>query len=518
MLRLIRRSPYHIVSPIEVTLTNFLQGRPLSNATVSEFISNQKPKLDSVPDFVYIHKLAGQFCFEGPARAPRSREVMEYLKNSTRDFPLESVPSSALSVLISCLTESPVGPELLARAVHEMLTRDEPLTPRFLGRVCKGAAALISSGQPVLFLEDLSAVVDQNASQLTTSEISQVLEFCRVTGEICESLLNRIVRVAPLMPPSEAAGALTVLCSVNPRSPAHAAALSQLKLNVVRSEKPGRQLISVALASLGRIGAMTRSLSAILFKHGLDRMSAHDISVMAAGILTSPVAIEEDQRLNTHFVKFLNSELKSVVENASKGDLSTAVRAVYAGSNMTKLVSEETVKTLFERSTSSEACLSEETRTQIVEISLMFPQVAKSNELSSLIYDTVVAERAAMSSDPLVQAVMQHFKVTELSSWSDAGLPVIQVGETFIDIDLLSRATSRSVRAALASKEGLKYKVIDGLSWYSLETGRESAISEWMDEDKPFWNVTDVQSAKDMEKPEKSPTPFFTYVRKIDLR
>ena len=509
----IKRSGFFVISPIEITLQAYLQGNPLSNESVSSFVVNQRPQIKSINDFVFIHRLADKYCFDGPAQKPRYDGVIDYLKSGDLDISSES--TTHLSVLISVLADSKVAlNDLLHRCITEILDRDEET--REIARICKGLARLANEEYPYdgILLCQLTEELRKTKPILDIEHLISCLELASADIRFdLSDFYGEISLMGPLMTPSQAAQSLVYLCSIDAVSENYFKAVSAIVANILSCGKLSRGDTVKAVASLGRIGAMSKRCRGLLTKTRLDTLSDEAISIVTAAITTSPTTGDDEEKLDTSQLKIFKSDLKNILDRIDSAKFTTIVRAVYGSVMLGEIVSEEKIARLFKKV--GDIDLPEETRVQLCELALLFPGVERGEMVSSLIRSQIDSEKRSFEDSRIGQEVMKFFEADTISSLGETGLPAIRIGEKFIDVENLRNPCTRKIRSKIAENLGLKYKVVDSLSWFS---GTPEERKEWLESDDVFMNNSAVHTGKNMEVPKIENVPHFQYVRKIDLR
>jgi hypothetical protein len=87
-----------------------------------------------------------------------------------------------------------------------------------------------------------------------------------------------------------------------------------------------------------------------------------------------------------------------------------------------------------------------------------------------------------------------------------------------LDCDSLFNPFSRVVRSKVAEKLGLKYRVIDPISWLAADDKAEY-LENLCSNEFVFACDSLVQTGADVRQdPDQPKSPFFGYIRKIDLK
>ena len=247
MLRSARRScPFWAVSPLEVTLSQFTESRLLTNENVSDYLVNQKPQIQNLNDFVFVHRLAGEYCFRDRLSADSDAAVAEYLRSTASGLSVESITTTGLSVLISCLADSTLSElnELLATSLREICHRNDQASwePRVIARMCKGFAKLVSASESIddESVAFLNARIPQvNWSESKIPQIMQVWELLAVESR-CEAparLVGHTRLLVPFMAKPDAARCQHLLKLVSGRTGDVASTIADLEDHLVRAGK-----------------------------------------------------------------------------------------------------------------------------------------------------------------------------------------------------------------------------------------------------------------------------------------
>jgi hypothetical protein len=318
-------------------------------------------------------------------------------------------------------------------------------------------------------------------------------------------LFEKLESVALFLSPEEA---VTVLLELVSRTPGFDISnlVNALKKNISTSDISGSLAVR-AIASLCRIGSLTRYDRHLLFKRGLDRVSDRYISILAMSLYCMSGRGELDP-------KFVRAICEKNLRNLITKDVSmdVSVRAGYAlmGLVGSEAVSSEQLKIWI---TSLDlANVSFETRNQLVEMILASSYDVEASELISI---HVKDEKERLLKDPVVAQVMEILDLENFFDMKDmqCSLPVLAGGNgvfegVVFDVDSYSNPCSRKIRGKIAEKFGVNYKVVDPISWFAA-TDKSLYLDSL---------ARDEQAVDQVDRPEAKKTPFFGYIRKIDLK
>jgi hypothetical protein len=137
---------------------------------------------------------------------------------------------------------------------------------------------------------------------------------------------------------------------------------------------------------------------------------------------------------------------------------------------------------------------------------------------AELISNHFVVEQEALLKDPIVGQVMEILGVADFVQ--EGGLPLIPGPDGIVfDVDSYTNPCSRLMRSRIAEKSGIKYKVVDPLSWSASED-KKAYLDALVVSDQVFGMTSSIQTGGDIQRidPEAPKTPFFGYIRKIDLK
>jgi hypothetical protein len=475
-----------LLSPLEGKFAEF-------TGSFVEFVETRKPDIVSINDVVYLGSMLG--------RSGISPENLTHLELAAHSIELALVPDGPLSVAIS------VGgtfPKFLERAKRQFSERDlTKMTPRHVLRVLP-------------FMEDelreKISSKDFFSNSLDFSELSNSdLVMCiRFTGHrIDRTLLHRI----PFMTLPEVSQLLLEVVSLSPSEFTHEI-VSASKLRVLSGAV---ELNIRAIVALGRIGALDDRARSLLGSTKRTKFSDRDLVMIANSLYCLP-AKEESICLNLEKfsgLKDVEADLVRVVESEeSEPDL--RVLAAYA--LVAKRGGTDGIESFIEFFSQSDiAGIPFDIRLRLVELIVL----AGGDTSQPVIAQTLAEEKELLLSDPVVTDVMTQFACDSFAPMDTLPFPVLFANEIAFDIDSYSNACNRRVRALTAQKNGIKYKVIDSLSWRNA-SDKSTYITELMEADSYTLCNSATQMGADMvrvdpgeEQPRK---PYFAYVRKNDLK
>ena len=215
--RSIHRCCTYVLSPLEVSLGQFVQGRSLSGGVVSEFIRNceKPPVVETLQDVVYLTRLV-----QGHVQNP-AMEIRSFLQERTNAImqSLDEVSSTHLSVLISCLSDSPWldGDVVTQAALREILTR-ETNVPRVVGRICKGLSVLVKRKANMNDTEMLGKAQELiNNIEVSEIQINDFLEILNLQSlcvdciRVPDTVLTHGALLVPFMTDAQARRALGIV-------------------------------------------------------------------------------------------------------------------------------------------------------------------------------------------------------------------------------------------------------------------------------------------------------------------
>lgn len=472
-----------LLSPLEVKFAEF-------TGSFVEFVETRKPDIVSINDVVYLGSMLG--------RSPLCAETLTHLEQAAHSIELALVPDGPLSVAIS------VGgtfPKFLERAKRQFSERDlTKMTPRHVLRVLP-------------FMEDeLREEIKSTEflSKLDFSELSNSdLVMCTrsMGGRIDQTLLHRI----PFMTLPEVSQLLLEVVSLSPTEFTHEI-VSASKLRVLSG---AARLNIRAIVALGRIGALDDRARSLLGSTKRTKFSDRDLVMIANSLYCQPA---KDESICLNLEKFnglknIEADLVRVVES-EKSEPDLRVLAAYA--LVAKRGGTDGIESLLEIFSQSDIPgLPFDIRLRLVELIVL----AEGGTSQPVIAQTLAEERELLLSDPVVTDVMAHFACESFAPMVTLPFPVLYANEIAFDVDSYSNACNRSIRALIAQKNGIKYKVIDSLSWRNA-SDKSAYITELMEADSYSLCNTATQMGADMvrieeEQPRK---PYFAYVRKNDLK
>jgi hypothetical protein len=474
-----------LLSPLEGKFAEF-------TGSFVEFVETRKPDIVSINDVVYLGSMLG--------RSGISPETLTHLELAAHSIELALVPDGPLSVAIS------VGgtfPKFLERAKRQFSERDlTKMTPRHVLRVLPFMEDELR--EKISSTEFLSKI---EFSELSNSDLVMCIRFMR--GRIDQTLLHRI----PFMTISEVSQLLVEVVSLPPSEFTHEI-VSASKLRVFS----GAVRLNVrAIVALGRIGALDDRARSLLGSTKRTKFSDRHLVMIANSLYCQPA---KDESICLNIEKFsglkdIEADLVRVVESEeSEPDL--RVLAAYA--LVAKRGGTDGIESFIEFFSQSDiAGIPFDIRLRLVELIVL----AGGDTSQPVIAQTLAEEKELLLSDPVVTDVMAHFACGSFAPMDTLPFPVLFANEIAFDIDSYSNACNRSVRSSIAQKNGIKYKVIDSLSWRNA-SDKSAYITELMEADSYTLCNSATQMGADMvridpeeEQPRK---PYFAYVRKNDLK
>ena len=467
------------LASLEASLAEFTAGRMLDGNLVSEFLSIAKPSMSSPAEVVFFRRLANTYC-------PDHEQYADALEPS-------SVPTLALSVVVSCLADSsPTQLPLLELCVRELISR-QPGEPRVLARLCKGVVKLARMD---LVEEVAGSLENADWSKFTPSQMVQFLRFGVIGDEkfLSTKFLTQLSLLAPLLSASESVSSLVSLASIPPTSAVHASIVSRLKDGIQIAELTPSQRTH-AVAALARMGVLTSRCRGLVFKNQLTRVSSAELTQLGLALLTN---ISD---LKPEFFPSVKSGLKSICRRKNT-PIDLLVRAHYALG--------ECEESLLAKALPS---LPLETRMQLVELRFLFPEISLRDTFFEFQKVTLQDELSLLRSDPVAREVAACTGQSWGSSMSDScALPCLHHKGVALDVDSLWVSQNRFIRARIAEKLGIKYRVVDSLAWAGSED-KETFLTNLVEGEEVFSRTLDEDRIENPSKP-----PYFGYVRKIDLK
>ena len=499
-LRSLQYQQFYFISPLENSFNEFLKGKNISPSTVSSFICDKKPEINTVHDYVFLHRLATQNCL---ALTP---SIQRTLGDAITLLDVTQIPTNPLSVLLSCSSELDDDLVSSRKILDEICSRQESWSPAIVVRVLRALAKDPSSP----WNEKLDTILsDMDLGDLSMDDILVLLKS--PNRDLYVRGIDRIAQIAPLITPEESVIILVELASRNPPSNSVLPLVTDLKRNILSAENLSPRLIARAITALARIGALTSQFRGIVTKAKLASLPESEMSVLRVAVYTAnpPNVEDEVQKFDAKFLRAINKQ-KPVL----------SIQDVYTGiaRGGSEILSDESTRSMYEKigkKFENLKCTDEN-----------FHEFTMFVESSVLIADAVVPpefvsyETSRLGEDPFVQEVMKFFEVENFSPMSDkCALPVIKhVNDTVIDIDSFENPLTRFVRSKIAEKLGLKYRIIDPLSWYAA-SNKEEYMQNICENDSAFSCDCAVQTGADLRHdPERPKAPFFGYIRKIDLK
>ncbi len=230
-----QRTSTHVLSRLEGAVTEFAQGRPISSQLVSEFITSQKPVMESVHDVVYMHRLVGAVM-----KKPLENDIKDHLKNSSKSIieNPKSLSTPHLSVLVSCLADSHAVDKVSRRTlVMDLMDRlsqiEGPIPPRFVSRICKG---LIQRKEESEYSKVNDIIAKTEISEIQINDFINIANLCMSKKfAIPEKIMRHGELLVPFMSGDQARRALAIFNKID----ANSSIVSELKRNLVR-RKPRR--------------------------------------------------------------------------------------------------------------------------------------------------------------------------------------------------------------------------------------------------------------------------------------
>ena len=220
-----------ILSPLESTLNRFAEGKLVDSAIVSSFLVNQQPKIESLNDFVFVHRLVSSH------RVELFPELRQYLAATTESLPIADMSSKGLSVVISTVADSGFNLEFLRACVTDIANREHvELHPRIIARICKGVSALAKVDMSVddhviEFLK--TALAELDWADMKPKDLIQIISLASVHGGLVSgTLINRVTVLAPFFTDAEAHVAVNLLGSL----PDAEEAVTAVKKNLIRTK------------------------------------------------------------------------------------------------------------------------------------------------------------------------------------------------------------------------------------------------------------------------------------------
>ena len=496
-----RLQQFFFISPLENLYTDFRKGKPVCSATVASFICDKKPEIKTVDDYVYVHRLATE------NMSQLTQKVHASLSESIELLDLSAIPTSPLSVLLTCSCELE-NDSVSQKILSEIFSRDgnEKMSTSIVVRLLRA----ISNSPTSEWDEKLSLIL--GSIDLSNLSLDDMLMLLRSSNkDVSRKALARLADIAPLVTPDESVLILLEIASRNPLSTSVPSLITDLKKNILAAESMDPRLIARAITALARIGALTNQYRGLVTKTRLSSLSESEMSILRMAIYTAtpPSVEEEEQRFDAKLLRAVNRRKST----SSLRDIYTAVAR-----GGPEALTDETVKNCWEK-----------VSTQFVDTECTdenFSEWTMFVESTLLVSEGYVPEKYAqmesqkLVSDELVQNVMKSLGVETLSIMSDAcRLPVIaRVNDVVIDIDSYENPLTRFVRSKIAEKLGLKYRVIDPLSW-SVAQDKQKYIEHLCENESVFACNLPVQTGADLRHdPEQPKPPFFGYIRKIDLK
>jgi len=498
---------------IESAFNKFSEGEKICRSTVSKFLSTEKPKISSPHDYVFVNTLVQQFLHK-PSVA-----VTDHINFSLEHLDLTLVSAGDLSMMIAVANH----PEELKKLMDEYFSRFQSESSR------PSPVTIIPVSNQILRLAKrrpewqqliMSSLTHLDTDRLTLDEMVKIQIFLK--SREFSNLTQKLVPLTPMLSPSDAANLLVALVSQSPSSPLIYSLIEGLKKNLLNTESLNADTALKTISALGRIGSITRESRRLVIKNGMDRMVDEKISILGMGLhaCNIPNLENEEEKFDPKFVRAIDeAKLKQIVMTSRS--VTARIRAAHSlavKGGCEDYINQELVKQFISKISRGDF----ESVNQLVELSYLVYDThdAMPDAVTSLISMHATMERERLLKDPVVDEVMKFFNISDFSDMKEGQclLPVIRVGDVMYDIDSYANACTRRLRGKLATEKfGLKYRVIDPLSWQHA-SGLDK--KEYLDSllDNVFGLTTPLQTGGDIRVDETPKTPFFGYIRKNDLK